>query len=194
MELRGRLEDELQGLVFLALTREEAVRWRTKQPFGEEVFERLPSATIDIEEAGRCLALERGTATVFHLMRVMEVGLKVTASALGIPYAPSWESYLKQIQDKVDKKWRQKGVHWKRDEPFFREILGHLQAVKVAWRNPTMHIVNQYTSEQAEDIFNAVRGFMRHLATKLSEVPAPVPAAKRRRPGPKAVNSPKVVD
>jgi len=65
--------------------------------------------------------------------------------------------------------WRQRGVRWKRDEPFLREVLGHLQAVKVAWRNPTMHIVNVYTLEQAEEIFNAVRGFMRHLATRLSE-------------------------
>jgi hypothetical protein len=46
-------------------------------------------------------------------------------------------------------------------------VLAHLHAVKVAWRNPTMHIVNQYTPEQAEEVFNAVRGFMRHLASKL---------------------------
>ncbi len=171
LELRGRLVDELQGQFFFYLTRKEAIRWKDTQPFGGEVFEHFPSAIIEIEEASKCLALERSTAAVFHLMRAMEVALKATAGELGVAYAPSWEPYLKQIQDRIDQKWRKKGIKWKRDEPFFRDVLGHLQAVKVAWRNPTMHVINQYTLEQAEDIFNTVRVFMRHLATKLSENP-----------------------
>jgi hypothetical protein len=168
-DLRRRFTDELGHYLCLIFDKSEAKLWQNRQPFGPEVYEAFPAATIDIEEAGRCLACHRGTATVFHLMRVMEVGLRATSQALGIPYAPSWESHLKQIQDRINMKWRKRGIRWKRDEPFFRGVLGHLQAVKVAWRNPTMHIVNHYTPEQAEDIFNSVRGFMRHLATRLSE-------------------------
>jgi hypothetical protein len=132
-------------------------------------MERFPSASDDIEEASKSLACERATATVFHLMRVMEIGLKTLASALGIPYAPSWESYLSQIKTNLDEKWKNKGAEWKKSEPFFREALGFLHAVKVAWRNPTMHVAASYTTEQAGDIFNAVLGFMRHLATGLPE-------------------------
>jgi hypothetical protein len=36
-------------------------------------------------------------------------------------------------------------------------------------RNPTMHIINSYPPDIAEEVFTAVRAFMRHLATKLSE-------------------------
>jgi len=185
-ELIGRIEDEIGAISFLSLSTLDAKRWSAQMPFGEEVYSRFPSAIVEIEEASKCLAVERSTAAVFHLMRTMEVALKVAAVELGIPYAPSWEPYLKQIHTRIDQKWRKKGVQWKRDEPFFREVLGHLQAVKVAWRNPTMHVVNQYTLEQAEDIFNAVRGFMRHLATRLSESSAKKPGRKKRAAGPRS--------
>ena len=46
---------------------------------------------------------------------------------------------------------------------------GLLPAVKDAWRNPTMHVRIDYTEEQALDIYGNVRGFMQHLATRLSE-------------------------
>jgi hypothetical protein len=58
---------------------------------------------------------------------------------------------------------------WKKDEPFYREVLGDLQAIKIAWRNPTMHIVRHYSAEEAEDVFRAVRTFMKRLAEKFSE-------------------------
>jgi hypothetical protein len=33
-----------------------------------------------------------------------------------------------------------------------------------------MHIVNTYSPDMAEEVFNAVKGFMRHLSTKLTAV------------------------
>lgn len=111
-----------------------------------------------------------GTACVFHMMRVMEVGLKALAKALGIPYAPSWESYLRQIDNRISAKHKTKGIKWKRDEAMFRNLHGDLQAIKIAWRNPTMHIVRSYSPEEAEDVYRAVRTFMKHLSKKFSEV------------------------
>lgn len=86
---------------------------------------------------------------------------------LGIPYAPSWESYIKQIGDNIQQKYKHKGIKWKRDESFFKEILGDLEAIKIAWRNPTMHIVRKYGSEEAEQIFKAVRVFMQDITKRL---------------------------
>src|SRR5579864_1024489 len=43
--------------------------------FGDDVFAKFSSANDDIYEAGTCLALERGTASVMHCMRIMEAGL-----------------------------------------------------------------------------------------------------------------------
>ena len=36
----------------------------------------FPSAGMDIVEAGRCLALGRNNAAIYHLMQVAEVGLR----------------------------------------------------------------------------------------------------------------------
>jgi hypothetical protein len=168
--LTQRLSDEFSHCMGIMLTGEHIKWFSTKEPlFGERVADRFPRSTRDIEEAGKCLALNRATACVFHLMRVMEVGLRSVASGLGIPYAPSWESYIAQIQTKIDEKHSKKGRKWQRQEPFFRDVLAHLHAIKIAWRNPTMHIVNHYTPEQGQEVFNAVRGFMRHLAEGLPE-------------------------
>jgi hypothetical protein len=38
----------------------------------------------DISEAAQCLALNRPTACVFHLMRVMETGVQILGNRLGI--------------------------------------------------------------------------------------------------------------
>jgi len=165
------IEAELTTVTYFRLDHDGAKYFNNAQPFGEEVTTRFEFAIQDIEEAAKCLALSRGTAAVYHLMRIMELGLKALAQPLGIPYAPSWESYIKQITDKVTQQHSTKGVNWKKDEPFFKEILGDLQAVKIAWRNPTMHIVRHYTPDEAEDIFRAVRGFMKRLATRFSQVP-----------------------
>lgn len=158
------IRDELESNIFLYLPSERTEYYTEKNLFGEQVAEKFPSAIRDIEHAGKCLALGEATACVFHLMRVMEVGLKALARALRIPYAPSWESYLTQIKTKVGEKHKTKGIKWKRDEPFFKEVLGDLLTVKIAWRNPTMHIVRSYDTEEAEEIFRAVRGFVKRLA------------------------------
>jgi hypothetical protein len=166
--LRGRIKDELSERYFLFVYPEKIQFLEDKQPFGPQVIEQFPNATFDIEEASKCLALSRATASVFHLMRVMEEGLKLLAKLLGIPYAPSWESYIRQISENISQKHRKKGIRWKKDEPFFKEVLGNLESIKIAWRNPTMHIVRRYDDEEAEQIFIAVRLFMQRLAGRLT--------------------------
>jgi hypothetical protein len=57
------------------------------------------------------------------------------------------------------------------NEHFFAEAHTVFDGMRRAWRNPTMHVENAYSSERAEEIMLAVRSFMRHLATKFSEAP-----------------------
>jgi hypothetical protein len=168
-ELQNRLWDDAAAIQFVHI-QPEFVRFYTKdQLFGAETDEAFPSAIDDVADAGKCLALGQGTASVFHLMRVMEVGLKALANSLGIPYAPSWESYLKQINDRIGAQHKTKTRKWKKDEPFYRDVAGDLHTVKIAWRNPTMHIVKKYTPDEADGIFRSVRSFMQRLATRLME-------------------------
>jgi hypothetical protein len=58
---------------------------RPEQLFGVQVVSSFPSCTTDIEEAGKSYATGRSIACVFHLMRVMEIGLRVFATTLHDP-------------------------------------------------------------------------------------------------------------
>ncbi|HEX4106395.1 MAG TPA: hypothetical protein VHX92_09210 [Rhizomicrobium sp.] len=167
-DVDSRLRDELSLISLFLLDAEFAKYFGSLDPqWGEVVADRLPIAIPDIEDAGKCIALSQGTASVFHSMRVMEAALKGLATLLGIPYAPSWESYIVQIEKCITEKHKRKTVKWKRDEPFYREILGNLQTIKIAWRNPTMHIVRRYSVEESEEIYIAVRGLIKRLAPHL---------------------------
>jgi len=169
-ELHNRLTDELAAQRFFHVSPEHTPYYETPMLFGEATFTVFKEAADDIEAAGKCIAFRQGTATVFHCMRVLETALKRFAKLLGIPYAPSWESYLSQIQTRIKQKHRTKKVSWKRSEPFYRDIAGDLELIKIAWRNPTMHIVRKYTPDEAEEVFRATRTFMNRLSSHLAEV------------------------
>lgn len=77
-ELQQRICDEMKGRVYLQLNPDNSQLYSPTEPaFGQVVFDNFPSAIDDVVEAGNCLAMDRSTAAVFHLMRVMESALKV---------------------------------------------------------------------------------------------------------------------
>lgn len=136
--------------------------------FGDEVFDRFSSANDDIFEAGACLAFERSTACVMHLMKVLEVGLAALAQELGADKQNDWGSYIREIGKKLDA--RAKGAKARSgDEQFFAEAGASFDRMKRAWRNPTMHPDRSYSQQRAEEILLAVKSFMIHLSTKLRE-------------------------
>src|SRR5207245_7948003 len=95
-ELSERIRDDLQARLFLWIPPERSRFYSQKKLFGKLVADKFPQASEDIEEAGKCLALGRGTATVFHLMRVMEGAVEEMARLLTVaihtPY--SWAQIL----------------------------------------------------------------------------------------------------
>ena len=166
--LRRVIVANMESLV-MRISSEYAQYLEPWESLDDALFASFPSAIEELESAGKCLAYDQGTATVFHLMRIMEHGLKVFAYALEIPYAPSWESYLTQIERQITEKHKTKTIDWKQDEAYFREVAGDLQIVKIVWRNPTMHIVRSYSQSEAKEILTAVVAFMKRLSEKFSE-------------------------
>jgi hypothetical protein len=175
--LHQHVRDEVEELQFLRIAPEDSKLIDSGRPlFGDDVFNRFYIANDDIAEAGKCLALQRGTATVFHLMRVLESGLKALGAELGIPYAPSWEAYVRQLEKILDgANFTKLTDQQKAKRHFYQDILGDIISVKSAWRNPTMHIVRHYDPEQARVIFEAVKALMQHLARELSAPPSSEP-------------------
>lgn len=159
-EVYNRLRDALEDRLFLAVPAEVSDYYRQPEPlFGKDVEDHFPSAIEDISEAGKCLALDRGTASVFHLMRAMECAVQSLASKLEIKNPDRvWGMLLSDIHGKIES--MPKGDlrnQWS-------ESHTHLYHVKQAWRNDTMHPKQTYTFSEAKAIFEAVKVFMNHLA------------------------------
>lgn len=172
MILKERIDDELRQVELFVLEPRKRVYLTNPYPFGVEVASRFPGAVQDIEAAGRCFAFDSHTAGVFHLMRVVEVGLRALGLSLNDPSLdpkrnPSWDRILGRCDDELKKPYTNRAAEWKSDQAFFADATANLRAVKDAWRNPTLHVERSYDEEKALDIWNAVRAFMRHLATKL---------------------------
>lgn len=172
-ELRGRLIDDLENRLFLSFSIREAELYQSPRKGWEAVVERFPGATSDIEEASKCLALGRYTAAVFHLMRVMEIGLQAVRRCLSIPEPvkpaeKNWGVALRNVKDELAQR---KTAGWASpdDASLFDEVYVSLDAVRNAWRNATMHVENKYTEEEAEHISGAVRAFMRKIAGRMDE-------------------------
>ena len=135
--------------------------------FGGEVADRFPDAVTDLDEASNCLAMSRNTASVFHLMRAMElfvreVGVKLGAAVLDKNNADlDWGIIVANINAKIEK--MAKGDE--RDS--WSEISSLLYHVKQCWRNRTMHPKQTYTDEEATKIYEAVKNFAATLAKRV---------------------------
>lgn len=69
------LEDELRRRVFLFVVPEDVNLYRDPIASFVRTWPRYPSARPEIEEACRCYALGRYTASVFHSMAILQSGL-----------------------------------------------------------------------------------------------------------------------
>lgn len=173
-----RLADkELKGKLFFCVPAER-VRFlplvTAPHVFGSAVADAFPSANYDVSEAGTCLGLARGAACVFHLMRVLEIGLSVLGKEFGVSLAhTNWAPAIEELESKIremHKDPRRKALpDCKEQQEFYAQAASHFGILKDAWRNYTMHARGNYTEEQAERIFENVKAFMQQLSQRLHE-------------------------
>jgi hypothetical protein len=168
-ELNARFTDELRGRVFFQIS--DVARYETPLSGWEDVVTRFPDVQFEIEEASRSFAVARYTASVFHLMRVLEGGLDGIAGVLnpGDHWYSSWEAYLQKLAAAREAKYGDpKDPDHRKWNRFFGDVERNLHAIKVSVRNPVMHKLEKtYTEESAEDVYRQVRALMKLLATEL---------------------------
>lgn len=187
-EIEKIIREELESTRFLHISTDRVALYESEKPFGDEVAAAFPSAMTDCEEAAKCLALHRGTASALHSMRVLEYGVKAFGLSSKIPFVfkprgNTWGDVLGPIGERLKtinarlsvppsharKKKRQGLATIKRSQRFFSEAHAHLLAAKDAWRDPAMHVERGFTVEQAERVFVAVKSLMQFLAENIDE-------------------------
>lgn len=172
--LRSRIEDELSLCLLLQVPPENSDAYGNADPFGSKVTASFGSAAYDVEEASKCLALDRSTACVMHLMRVVELAVDAVALGVGVHEgavraASTWEHLLKEINSRIQGNNKTKIPTWVASQSFYEEAYAYLLAVKTAFRNRSMHLEKKYTLEEAGRVYTAVKSLMQHLAEHLSE-------------------------
>lgn len=151
------------------------VYWSFMDQWGKTLAQ-FPSALEDAMSAIDCYGLDRNVASVFHSMRVAEMGLRALARErrVRIPRKPlewaNWQDIINGIRGKI------KLIEHKRAGPartaaldFYQGSLGEFEAFKDAYRNNVMHVRLSYDEHQALSILNHVREFMGRLAAKIGE-------------------------
>jgi hypothetical protein len=109
-----------------------------------------------------------------HLSRVMEAALRIYGKYLNVAAIATgkhtkWQSVVddaeKAISDRTSKN------KWTNDDErvYCNQLQSVLGVIEIAWRNQAMHPGKKYDEGEAEEIYNAIRTFIRHLAMHLDE-------------------------
>lgn len=167
-ELIRRIKHEMAQNLYLVIPRSKAEYYLNHNLFGNEVASKFSDVNNDIERAGKCLATGNYTATVFHLMRVMEKGVQYLGGKLGVALTneKEWQTILNEINRAIkalSNPPTKMTTVMKEERDAYAAASERLQNVKDAWRNRTMHPKDSYDGEEAEEIFTATKRFMRHL-------------------------------
>ena len=175
-DISSRMADELEFRVFIAMTQKELEYYEPEDYlFGVEFDVKFASdGVFELDEAAKCLAIGRSTASVFHFMRLMEIGIRALARCLQIPDPTkpaerNWGRILGEIKKAVDARWPNVMQRSHGDGALFEQLYASLDAVRNPWRNATMHVEKKYTYDEAEHIFIAVKGFMMKLSSRMDE-------------------------
>ena len=178
MHLHESLVLDMRRHNFLQLEKGEF--FNNQNLLGGEVWDAFPKSHEDILDAGNCLAVDLNTAAVFHLMHVVEWGLRALCIDLNMPeiiddrkanrtipieYA-MWEKILGQLPGAVDTRVVSIQDREKKQaaQTFYYPALKEVGGFKEAWRNHVMHTRASYNSEDAIAVKSHVERFMKSLA------------------------------
>jgi hypothetical protein len=170
--LNDRMTDDLKRITFGFIPRDK-VEYFESLDFGKPFADRFKNLPPEVKAAGTCYAHELNTACVFHLMRVMESGVRYFGKRCGvqITFVSRKNNYTeltwKQILSSVDtelKAMPQTNSRQKNRHDTLSGIRAHLGSVADAWRNTTMHPSANYEAVDAFAIIHHVRSFMTALA------------------------------
>jgi hypothetical protein len=157
---------EMRQALFMRIPAGRAKLYDLDEGFGADVANSFPSTSFDIKESGSSYATGRYTASVFHLMRALELGLVAMAKKLELDNIPeNWQ----QLIDRIEKKLREMGKSQKSQaekmmHEQFSQAASNFMVFKDAWRNYTAHHRSKYTEDEADAIYRNVKSFMQKLA------------------------------
>lgn len=182
-EVESRFADHLVEIKMFALNPQEAIYLQNADDLIEidDFSIAFPTAAFEVEEAAKCIAVGRFTASVFHSMRMLEIAIKALSKRLGIedptkPAEKNWAVILKKIKERIDELWPPANRMPGSEGAAFETMYSHLDAVRNPWRNATMHVETIYAPHDALHILRCSAYFVRLLSALTDEQGRPQPA------------------
>jgi hypothetical protein len=165
-ELDTRIIDELHAKFCYVVAQEKASFLDQGWLANSKIDPAFPSAIPELRRAGRCFAYAENTACVFHLMRVVDLGLRTVADSLQISYeARNWSGISNKITKLMEQKYQLKTDEWRKSEPFYATVLTDIQAISKGYRNEGLHDARKvYEESDADYLLTVVEHFMSNLA------------------------------
>jgi hypothetical protein len=171
--LEDLIKSEMEESLFFYVPADQSEYY--KNPLGgwEQIVERFPDTTRDVEEMNKCFALSRYTASMFHALHVAEWGAIALGDYIGVvDPKKGWGPTQKKLGELL------KAGHSKLPPTLagkfeFLEQMGReIDSMMLAWRHKVDHAANhlaivpnaEFGSDIAEHIIGAVKVFMGRLA------------------------------
>lgn len=178
MVLAEAIEDDIKTEYFYHYLHQKGVLVLRVPGDWASTIKAFPSAKPEIDDAVDCYALGHSTASVFHLMRVAEYGLRALARERQVILPKgkpiewgTWQDIMKEIDDSVKAIGRTAPAGPGKDAAlsFYSGALGHFHAFKDTYRNMVMHVRKRYEDLEAEIALNHVRDFMNGMSLRINE-------------------------
>ncbi|HXC36803.1 MAG TPA: hypothetical protein VNV43_13070 [Candidatus Acidoferrales bacterium] len=170
------LDNEIKEQRLVYVPSSKADYFEKEKLFGDAVYSAFPKAREEIKDAGNCLACDLNEAAIFHLMRVVEYGLRALAKKLGVTITDEDMEY-KQWQQIIDAIYSRirvitespKGTPKEKAEmrEFYNGAMSEFSGFKDVWRNSIMHSRGRYKPGEASSVYDRVKVFMQRLAAKV---------------------------
>ncbi len=173
--------EKLVDSKFMYIPKGESEYYNQKELFGPKVKKKFPQANQEVTIAGDCYATGNYTASVFHLMRAVEVAARHMVKTLNaskylvnrygarVPVELcDWHILIQAMEKSLTD--LSVGIstskHKKRKHEHFSHAVATFRHFKNAWRNHVSHTRELYQPGKARDVMDNTRQFMQHLATR----------------------------
>jgi hypothetical protein len=177
--LQQCIEADLEKRLFAFIEPRHASLFNEMEETWKDIFSCMPDSKIDVEDAHIARMVELDTATVFHMMRVAEYGLRRMAvklrvrlthkgKAMPIEFA-DWEKVITGMKNKIDaiRKTKVGPTRVKQLEKC-SDAADHCTFMKDIWRNNVSHARKPYKASEALAVLERVRDFMRFVAREFT--------------------------
>lgn len=174
--LRETLSGELSKCMFYHYPPDKLRVMFGFYPSWKRIHEAFPLAKEEALAALDCYALGHNTASVFHSMRVAEIGLRALAKERKITLPRSkplewgtWQEILTELDSFAKRIVHKTRAGKPKDDAlsFYSGALADLSGFKDEYRNQVMHMRKPYDEHQALRAYTKVHAFMERVSEKI---------------------------